>query len=39
MKQGADYSARNSSFLQFLLGQLKPKNILEIGAAIGFLQA
>ncbi|MBF8807658.1 MAG: O-methyltransferase [Enterococcus lacertideformus] len=23
-------------FLQFLLGQLKPKNILEIGAAIGF---
>ena len=26
-------------FLQFLLGQLKPKNILEIGAAIGFLQA
>lgn len=23
-------------FLQFLMGQLKPKNILEIGAAIGF---
>ncbi|KAF1301309.1 MULTISPECIES: O-methyltransferase [Enterococcus] len=23
-------------FLQFLLGQIKPKNILEIGAAIGF---
>jgi predicted O-methyltransferase YrrM len=23
-------------FLQFLLGQLKPKNVLEIGAAIGF---
>ncbi|MDR0922237.1 MAG: O-methyltransferase [Lactobacillales bacterium] len=23
-------------FLQFLLGQLKPKNILEVGAAIGF---
>lgn len=23
-------------FMQFLLGQLKPKNILEIGAAIGF---
>jgi len=23
-------------FLQFLLGQIKPKNVLEIGAAIGF---
>ena len=23
-------------FMQFLLGQLKPKNVLEIGAAIGF---
>ena len=39
MKQGADYSTRNSSFSTILLGQLKPKNILEIGAAIGFLQA
>ena len=39
MKQGADYSTRNSSFSTILLGQLKPKNILEIRAAIGFLQA
>ena len=39
MKQGADYSARNSSFSTIFARTTKAQNILEIGATIGFLQA